>query len=372
MVFRRYELASLETLKDAEVWDEDLPDEGFLSAILVAIRATNGSTNNEENWAYELVKELAIKDGSKVLHSLTGGLEQASAFLNTGRIPPEFLTEDPGLYQHAILPAMFGRRLNDPLYGLDLGKLKNPKMFVDFDIAAVRAAHASTAFVANSGRISVILVIDEAPTLLPLKYMRKTVIEKYTSAGSGDHKVNLPVDNPYRSIIVQTLLDDYESRSLVTNIKLSMDVDAFIPIDEKTDVLTRMLAATLGLEHHGSVDVNRTHGDITMLPDAGLRGFSALLGSGDEGDILQILGGAAGNPTICLRTHAGVALTANRSIHLGYISDQPRQCIFVPFGSPLLEDAWFPAETYKKSQLILTEGGAAATIRTVVEEVANN
>lgn len=372
MVFRRYELASLETLKDAEVWDEDLPTSGLLSAILVAVRATNGTTSNIENWAYELVKELSVKDGSKVYHALPGGLEQAAGFLDTGRIPPEFLTEDPTLYQHAMLPAMFGRYLKDYEYGLDLGKMKNPKVFVNFDIAAVRAASATTAFATNSGKISVIYVIDESPPTMPANYIRKTVIEEYTSAGSGKHKVNLPTDFPYRALIVQTLLDDYESRALVSNVKLSLDSDVFVPIDEKTDVLVRMLATTLGIEHHGSIDIQRANGDIIMAPDSGLRAFSILQGSGATPLKVSIVGGAPGNPQLQVRDKDDALVDTDYSYHLGYISDQPRQCLFIPFGSPALKDHWLPAQDYGKSQLILTEAGAAATIKTVLEEIAPN
>ena len=370
-MFRRYEAASLETLSNAEVWDIELPESGLLSAILIGIRATNGTTSNKEDWPHELVDEIAIKDGSKVLHSLTGGLEQATAALDTKVLPQDFYTEAPSLYQRGYFPVLFGRYLRDPKYGLNLGKYKNPKLFVDFDIEKIGDI-AGTTYQTGTGKISVVFVIDDAPPSMPASYIRKTVVEKFTQGTSGDKTIHMPVENPYRCIIVQPLIDDYEVDSLITNVKLNFDSGKFIPLDEKTDAYIRSMAWAYGFEWDAAIELYGADADIKALPDTNIRSFIPIQSSGASPHLLSILGGAACNPTLNLNTHDNSSVTDAVSLQCLYRTNAPRFCMFFPFGSPLLEDKFLPAQSYGKADLVLSQAGAESTCRVALEEIAPN
>ncbi len=371
MVFRRYEAASLETLANAEVWDIELPESGFLSAILLGIRATNGSTSNKEGWPHKLVDEIAVKDGSKVIHSLTGGLEQAVAALDTKKLPQDFYTEGPSLYQRGYFPVMFGRYLRDPMYGLNLATLKNPKLFMDFDIEAIGDI-ADTTYTTGSGKITVVFVIDDAPPVMPAKYIRKTVIEKFTQGTSGDKTVHMPVENPYRAIIVQPLIDDYEVDSLITNVKLNFDSGKFIPLDEKTDAYIRSMAWAYGFEREAAIELLSADGETKALPDTNIRSITGLIGGGASNDVLTIIGGANGGFQVSIKEDEAAAQATERPLQLIYKTNAPRWCMFFPFGSPLLEDNFLPAQLYGKADLVLTQAGAESTCRVALEEIAPN
>ena len=191
MTWRRYVAADAESLSDTEVWDYSLGTTGILSGAVVIIKATNGSTSNVDNPIAGLVNKIEITDGARKLHSVTGIEEQALAAYDLKQVAPDTEDMNADKEQVGVFTVKFGRYLGDNDYFLDLSKLSNPKLEVDFDITNVRAAGA-TGFVSGSADITVILIKDDTgPFPAPKGYLRAIEQYSWTTAASGDERVAL-------------------------------------------------------------------------------------------------------------------------------------------------------------------------------------
>jgi len=63
--------------------------------------------------------------------------------------------------------------------------------------------------------------------------------EKYswTGATSGDELIDLPVDMPYRMLLVQALLTTYTPQECITKLKMECDGGKYIPFEDYVDKL---------------------------------------------------------------------------------------------------------------------------------------
>jgi len=109
-----------------------------------------------------------------------------------------------------------------------------------------------------------------------------------------------------------------------------------------------------------------------MLPDTNIRSFIPMKAGGIPMSHFEISGGAPGNPTIYSYDSAGTPRTTSDAFQCLYRTNAPRHCIFIPFGSPLLEENFLEAQKYGKADLVLTQAGAASTCRVALEEIAPN
>jgi hypothetical protein len=263
---------------------------------------------------------------------------------------------------------LFGRHLWDRDYALDLRNRANPKLKVTWNLAAVRAVSATTAFATGTLKMSAWARVMEDLPVPPVHFMMQKEIDSFTLGTSGEKRVDLPRDYVYRMLMMRAYLAGNDINENVSKIKMTCDTDKFIPFDRYVKQLDAELAQQFG----NCVVWKRCHachGDTVWLPinkepQIALKcttvNYLPSYAWCWSGNFYLLLGDtAAGTISSDTRVDAmieGHALHATLPIPMGKL-DEP--------------DSWFDPTGYKKVELVLTQAAAAAC-QVVAEQVRSN
>jgi len=228
----RYRDAIIEEGKTLEnsgtlVKDMDIVDP--VSAIEFEFHATNDDAN-DDNFISDVITNIQIVDGSDVLCEVNLSELEALHFYKTGKTPVLFPSEwENGQQRHACL-LLFGRRLWDTEYGIDFTRFRNPQLKITSNLAAITAV-GSGGFESGTLRANIVAKVMEDMAVKPTKYLMDKEIISWTSATSGDKRIDLPKDYPYRMLMARLWVEGSHIAEIVTQLKLTCDTDKFILFD---------------------------------------------------------------------------------------------------------------------------------------------
>jgi len=367
--FRPTVLADSETLSDAQTKEIDLKGLGAISAIEIEVTAINGSVSNKNNHIHHLVENIEVVDGAAKYHQLSGIQEQILDWATFRRIPVVHMDETPSVYQIGEFIIPFGRRIGDRDYFLDVDRLKNPKLNVKFNIAAVRAV-GTDAFATNTGAITVKAIVDQEKTALSQKgYFRSTEVYKWTTAASGDEPVELPIDYPYRMLFFRAYKQNSDPLGALSKIKLEFDKPKYEYLFEGSGHMMRRFHLELGLPGWVNKWIYGVNGDTPELPC--MRNSAALHNvDGNLRRFISLSNWWKGYIAYTLCDHTGAAIASPETHEIGLYTWMFQNGLILPFGEPLLEDNFFPAPNYKKADLKITQGSATHAASVCLQEVA--
>jgi hypothetical protein len=357
--------------KSSKTIDLDIVDP--VSALGFEFEARNGTTNNQNNPLSKCIEKLELVDGADVLASMNFEQAQALQFYKTGKQPQLRIDEQPSSapnYYGDVIGCMilFGRKLWDREYALDLTKFRNPKLKITWDLGHTRDVDAATAFATGTLKISAWAKVMEGMGGAPGKFLMDKEIESWTGATSGDKPHELPLDYVYRMLMLQTYLAGNDIDENISKLKLTADTDKFIAFERYVKQLDAELA-----QQFGNVIVwkraHYCHGDTVWVPinkEPQVRfvvptvNYLASYGWCWSGRFAALLGDtAAGTVSADTRVDLlieGHALHATLPVPMG-IMDEP--------------DSWFDPTPYKRLDLVCTEAAAAAN-SIVAEQVRPN
>lgn len=342
-----------------------------VSALAFEFEATNGSTSNINNPLYECITKIEVVDGSDVLASLEAKEMQALQFYKTGKTPTLRTAETASDAQVENFMLLFGRYLYDMEYAIDFKRFKNPQLKITYNLSAIRTVAADTAFVTATLKMSVTAkVMEDAGA--PGRYLMAKTIDTWTGGASGDRRKELPIDYPYRLILLSAYLSGYDVREEITKIKLSCDTDKFIPLERYTQPFNEEMAQLFGRCFFWKRAM-ASNGDDIWLPvnqepqihiikagNAGLNGYDVGVNYCWSG-VANIYVGDTGG-TIYATDQRLDCLIQGHAIHA---------TVPIPMGIMDKPETWFDPTPYKKIELVLTEAGAADN-RIAVEQVRPN
>ena len=366
-MWRKHQVADEETLNDTEVWDYELGTRGIVSAIWITIKATNGATSNLANEIYRCVNKIELVDGSAKLHSTTAPENQALLAYAAGKVPPDLIDENPSAEQIGYFGILFGRFVGDRQYALDLSKLSNPKLQVDFDLTNVRATGA-TGYVSGSADISVSIVKDDserAPS--PASFMRATQQYSSTTAASGDERIKLPVEHPWHRLMLRAREDNVALATDVTDVRLSMDGDKFVPFEEPVERVEDENLVTFGLRP--AVEVRLLKANDDTYDSTVQHVLDAPFHSETDGHNALINGFSGNRLTVSLYDTATPSAVTSAEAIRGIIWGKAYHATLCWLWD---EEEFFPAPDYGRADLYVTQGGAGAAASVVLEEVYPN
>ena len=218
---------------DASTFELDLKGFTSISAIDLIIRATNGSTNNQAGYIHDEVDTIEVLDGSRVIFSLSGIQCRALNCYEMGHYPAVTFDEAANAVQQELFRVSFGRHLGDPLYWFDPAQYQNPVLRVTISMTI----SATIAFVTNTTVISAIVhTWDDRPSGRRGTFLTKEY-KSFTSAASGDDRGRLPIDFPYRVIILRAFETAIAFDVDITQIKATLDTDRYVPFDMRAEQL---------------------------------------------------------------------------------------------------------------------------------------
>ncbi len=334
-----------------------------ISELELFFEATNGATDNKNNPIERNITKIEIVDGSEVLWSLPGDVAYALySQLNEGP-PHEYHTGATSDGPYVAIPIQFGRHLYDPELAFDPTRFRNPQLKVTFDEATVRAA-GGTGFVSDSFTLTIIAhLMGDAPA--PRGWLMCRDVEDYTSLADGDHLTDMPVDYPYRMIMVRVYEAGTDLRTSVDNYKLTCDGGAHIPFDmgamEAVSRMTQFFKPTLKAGYDGIVATETVQ---TWIGIDLAQGCTAHVGA-----IIAGMGSAwPGQASMFTYDNDGTD-EVDSPLHWHVIGWCPHNLLIIPFGRLDVLEEYFQAQTYKTVKLYQSQGDAGAEVNVCVQQL---
>lgn len=355
------------TLDDAGTLIKDLDLVDPVSALYLEFEAVNGTTSNKNNFISDVVTKVEIVDGSEVLYSLPLSELEALYFYKTGKMPVLFPSEwASGTQRHGV-HLLFGRHLWDREFAMDFTRFRNPQLRITSNLAAIRAVSATTAFATGTLKGTIVAkVMEDAPAAS--KYLMAKQVESFTSAASGEKRIELPTDYTYRLAILRAWKQLSDVREIITDLKLTCNTDKYIAFNRKVQQLDAEAFALFGrgaLKH----DILASDNDqvrllFNMEPDCRIYWTAS-----DLAAIIGINYQWSSELYLELTTHAGASDTTDRSLTMVEEGHSLHATLPIPFGIMDQPDTWFDPKAYNKIEAVLTQAVASATVALSLEQV---
>jgi len=216
----------------------------------IRMYATNGSTSNVENSIIDVLDKISLIDGSDVLWSLDSEEILANQLYHYKETTDFGIDERPDVEQATVFKIPLGIGRMHPEVCFDPTRFANPQLVLEWDIANIRAVGV-TGFVDDSLRLDIMAdVVDQAPAR-PTGYLMTKEIQEYVSVASTEHRVELPVDYPYRTMYVRSYLDEKCPAASLEKVEHSINEDKYRPFDIYTDDWLEWLKEWYGMWHQG-------------------------------------------------------------------------------------------------------------------------
>jgi len=356
MKTREHLLINNRTLTDSETVAKDLGKGLNIMELRCIYQGTNGVTSNTLGKLNAMISKLEVVDGSEVIHSLSGQEEQANNFFRHGSLPFQQLDSKAAGEVIEEFIINFGRFRGDRDYYLQTDRFKN---------AELKLTHALTisgtaGFATGSGRLTVIakLIEDAAP---PCKgFIMSKELRSWTTAASGDEDTDLKLDYPYQSIMVKDLETVIEPDVDLTNLKLIVDADKFIPFDLSTTKILQRNIEDFGPARQRLNFLNDTA--VTWLSDLYGR-VSAWMGP---------MGGTAkgGVSTVTAEQIVAYMTTGDTaSLFINAQGHAPHSCLYLPFGDGREVDDYFKVAGLNALVLRASQGAAGGAAAIVTNQL---
>jgi hypothetical protein len=362
---REVTLESSKTLGNSGIETINLDLDDVISELYLKFEANNGATSNKNNPISHNITKIEVVDGSDVLFSMSGLLAR-SLFAHTNRqLAGEYITGMQADTPIDVIPLRFGRYLYDPDYAFNPKAFRNPQLKISWNLETVRAISA-TGFATGTLKETVIARVNEqAPS--PRGFLMAKDVYDWTTAGSGDERVDLPTDYPYRLLMVRGYLAGTDMRSIISNLKLSANGDKYIPFDLPSDDFCSMQYNTLGelrsILWDILFDVTATETWMGWSVGGSITPQNALyivatsyFWKGEVYPVITKHDGSRGDSIPAVIVYHGTGL---------------ENCFVYPFGRLDVPDEWLNAPGFSALKLYLTQGAASAVASVVVQQARN-
>ncbi len=350
---------------ETKIQDINIPDP--ISAFYIEVECTNGASGNEDNFISDIITKIEVVDGSDVLASLNLAQLEALYFYKTGKPPVLFPSEwQSGSQRHGV-DLLFGRYLWDPMFCLVPTKYRNPQIKVTANKAAIRAAGASGFASGNNILLTIVAKIFEEGAS-PVGHLMQKQVDSFTSAASGDKRIELPIDYTYRMLMPRFWIEGSDIDEVVTQLKLTCDTDKFIPFNRYVKQLDAEAQAMFGeviLKHDFYRGGSFTARTLTNK-EPWVSGFVKTPGtprvivpwaqwsSTYNGELYDMAGALDGTARQITGQERGHALHATLPITFGRFMDP---------------ETWFDPTKFGKVELVMTQGVVSAVCEIVLEQV---
>lgn len=366
-MWRRSTIASAESLSDTEVWEYSLPTSGVLSGILFHIENTNGGTENLFNPIYKNINSIQVVDGGRVLLDVTGVQAEMLSLMASMGEPRSKIREAASDVQTMQALVLFGLHLFDNERGLDLSKLRNPKIRVDVDFTQVNAVGA-TGFVSGSGTMSAVIFInDGADAPAPASFIKSHEVKRWTTAASGDEVTQAPMDGAWARMLVRAHVAGSCPDDVLTDLKVSFDAGQFVAIDEKTKWQSHAFPLMFGRYPRFEFTLYRTDAETIDLEHASIQHYTLQRITNDQSGNLTSIG--CGNVVTALWDgSATAAASTDENTTIGIWPAHP----YMTFVYDFVPQGMLKVDGFQKGDIVLTQAVASAAASIVLQQIMEN
>ena len=224
--------------QEAYTLDLDLPTTGLLSTLFLRVKAKTVLTGDcPSPWLKYLISSISVNQaGQAALNAAPPEVFQADYYYKTGKMP-HFGYQQPGgdtAIIEEIIPILFGEKVDDPDYYVDLSRLSDPKLSVTYNLAETDHVASTVWDTSYYPKFTVLANLFQGVGVSPAKgYYSLRQIEGYTPANSQKKFVELKGARPIKRLYVQNdkLDPTIELLHLVDRARIWGSNETYIPFD---------------------------------------------------------------------------------------------------------------------------------------------
>lgn len=334
----------------------DINVSDVISRIIIAWRVTRAG-NGMDSYPHADISKIELVDGSEVLHSLSGGENQAVCIYDRKATTMNHGQHVASNSEYSTYGIDFGRYLHDPDFAFDPKRFTNPQLKVTFN-------HAVCDTGASSGNLEVWADMFDEKTVNPIGFLSTRQIKDFTVATAGVYDyVDLPVDRTMRALFIQGYRKAFEPWYQVIEARLNEDTDKRIPLD-------------WDLEDYHRVRKGWEHPIQEQL--IGIAGTSSLTYYVTPTDfyVIPLLTGIQYDTTVQAEDYAKggaaeIQAETDSTTVLGLVHGWlPNHMFHFPFGDPMDPADWYDLSNVGSLELRVKTGtGTSGNIRTSVQQV---
>ncbi|KKL25176.1 hypothetical protein LCGC14_2407940 [marine sediment metagenome] len=356
MKYRHLELLGLKTISadGTEPLDIDLSDP--ISRIIIDLRVTNGAGGDADGHPLEAVTNIELVDGSELLFGLTGMCTQALDIYCSGEFPRGgWFNYLPTTDTEIHVAIDFGRFLFDPLLALDPKQFRNLQLKVTHDISAggMNPSQCKLAIYAE--------VFDEK-IITPVGFLMSKEIKTWSGTSGSHEYTDLPVDFPYRKLLIQGLKRGSPPNWVLDLIKLSEDQDKKVVLnDHFRDIMFgmgRKNAFIRELLTSTGVASKRTNYCTPSMDVMGIA--NQWRNDTDGGDVATYNGDGGQYEFYC-------ELAQNTVHHISGWA--PHGVLCIPFGDQMDIDDWYDVSNIGSLKLDVKDGQSTTTSKVFIQQL---
>lgn len=356
MKTRDYVLVNAENITDTKTYTKALESGMKIQEARILYQATNGGTSNTLAKLNGMVSKLEVLDGSDVLHSLSMRQEQARDYFLTGRLPFQQLNSKAAGVVIEEADIYFGRFPGDRDFYLDTSRFKN----VMLSLVNALTISATAGFATGTGYLTVILKLIEDGAPPCQGFIMSKQVESFTTVGSGTKATQLATDRDYQSLMFGALETLIEADVDVTNYKLSVNSDGFIPFNLSATQMLQENMRRLPAARQRLNFLNDTA--VTWLSDiyARVSGWMGPIGGTAKGGVSTCIG----EQLVAYMTTGDTA-----SLFLNVRGHAPHSFLEYRFGDGVLVEDFLKVAGLNKLELQATDGAAGGAYTVVTNQL---
>ena len=236
-------------VSDTLVYRKDLPKEGYVSAIDIGVRFTNGATVPQNKDPLDIFNHISLLfNGTDYRFHLKGQDVYRYNWAREGKPMPQSWTEVASATQETWFRIPLGRFIGDKEYGLDLSKFRNVQLQLDYALS--NFGTVGTHIITGTIAFTVLLhefVYPQRPAFKGLIAARE--FWTGTSVASRTTQERLPNQNPMTAVYVSATEDAIADGTDITDIKIGKDRFGVVWVDGKWYNFARVMNDKLAVRY---------------------------------------------------------------------------------------------------------------------------
>lgn len=350
----------------------DLPRSGLLMGLELRVWGTNGNDGNKPDiWLHDRMKTIEIiVNGSKVVKRFEGNQLLADMlYKKTPHYSHDMKNMNAGSAEEFFF-INFGRFYHDLDYMLDLSRVNDPELRIDYDFG-MTGANGWTNGVAMAAAPSYSLIphILRESTVVPKGYFKTAEIARFTSGPSKQENMKLAIGPTYANLYLQSWYASHGITGDVDNISLNINSDDVIPYKVEPTELLAQLVRTYGLfEMLQQVNWKNAQAFPHPIESGRVEGLFAI---GVDAEVYGFDLWANAIPAGVRKTSDALAQATSVPAHTHYKGCLPFSIAAIPIFDLMDERTWI--DSSKLGDLWLrveeTAGAATGTVKLLADEV---
>lgn len=306
--------------------------------------------------APEIFSKIELIDGSDVLLSLSGTELDALHFFERGKVSVDFVENNISTTNYFNLMVLFGRKLWDTELAFDPKKFTNPQLRITHDCTLAQT-------LASALSVEIWAECFDEKTISPSGFLMNKELYSFTPVTTSYEYIDLPIDYPYRKLMVQAKSWSNPLEYMLGELKLSEDNDKKVPFDIYAHDLV-----TLNAYQFGEIAQYLKGVGNSTYYFFGAPGYSARV----VGNVITTL------EYIALSANEGCraafhTTTATSEVQGKWTGLAPYQCVVYPFGDQMDIADWYNVKGKVGSLQLRLKGGSAvpspATTSVVLQQL---